>query len=95
MPDVCNGLSTTKKAKALTATVIFLPPFAITYEEARRNELLQEKINSERIRIRNWSLDKSSYEVAQAWIAWRKSFIGKIHLIESPEKPFDRRDASL
>lgn len=66
----------------MTATVIFLPPFVITYEEARRNQEMQDLINSRRAQIRNWSLDKSSYEVAQAWIAWRRSFIGKIYLVK-------------
>lgn len=65
----------------MSAQVIFLPPFAITYEEARRNQEMQDYINSRRAQIRNWALDKSSYEVAQAWIAWRKSFVGKIHIV--------------
>lgn len=65
----------------MTATVIFLPPFAITYEEAQRNQELQDAINSRRASIRNWALDKSSYEVAQAWISNRKRMISQIHLV--------------
>lgn len=65
----------------MTAQVIFLPPFAISYGEARYNDSLQEKINSERARIKNYLIGKSSYEVAQTYIAWRKSFRSKIGLV--------------
>ena len=67
----------------MSAQVIFLPPFAISYEESRKNELLQEKINSQRARIKNWALDKSPGEVAQAWMAWRKSFLSCIYIVPS------------
>lgn len=69
----------------MTAQVIFLPPFPISYEESRKNELLQDKINEQRVRIKNWALDKSPGEVAQAWMAWRDTFKGCIYLIKPTE----------
>jgi hypothetical protein len=65
----------------MTAQVIFLPPFAISYEEARENQTLQEKINSERARFNNWSIGKSRYEIAQALMAWRKRLRDKIFIV--------------
>lgn len=65
--------------------VIFLPPFAISYEELRKNELLQDKINEQRARIKNWALDKSPGEVAQAWMAWRNTFRGCCYLVQHSE----------
>lgn len=67
----------------MNAQVIFLPPYAITYQEAQRNQELQDQINSRRAQIRNWALDKSSYEVAQVWIANRKRMISQIYLVRS------------
>jgi len=61
--------------------VIFLPPFAISYEEARKNQLMQDQINEQRAKIRNWALTKSRAEIAMAILAWRKSFRQKVELV--------------
>lgn len=65
--------------------VIFLPPFAISYEEARRNQLMQDEITSQRAKIRNWAITKTQYEIAQAIMAWRKSFRSKVHIVRYSE----------
>lgn len=69
--------------------VIFLPPFAISYEEARKNQLMQDQINEQRAKIRNWALTKSPSEIAMALMAWRKSFKSKIYLIEARLSNYD------
>lgn len=60
--------------------VLFLPPFTISYEEARKNQLMQDKINEERAKIRNWAIDKAQGEIAMALSAWRKRFRSQIKI---------------
>jgi hypothetical protein len=69
--------------------VIYLPPFAISYEEARKNQLMQDQINEQRAKIRNWALTKSQYEIAQALLAWRKSFRSKIYIERLNQSNFE------
>lgn len=80
MPAIRSVSPRTKRAGAVSAQVIFLPPRPTSYEEARKHQLMQDEINSQRARIHNWCRDKSPYEIAQAFIAWRKSFRSKIRL---------------
>jgi hypothetical protein len=65
--------------------VIYLPPFAISYEEARKNQLMQDNINEQRAKIRNWALTKSRAEIAVAIMAWRKSFLNKWRVVNYSE----------
>lgn len=65
----------------MSAQVIFLPPRLITYEEARKHQLMQDHINERRAKLSNWSIGKPLYEVAAAKIAWHNYFKKKIFLI--------------
>lgn len=79
----------------MTARVIFLPPFAISYEEARKNQLMQDAINEQRCKIRNWAINKSRDEIAMALIAWRKSFRQKIYLVKLSSFTSPEEESSL
>jgi hypothetical protein len=75
--------------------IVYLPPFAISYEEARQNQLKQDLINEQRARIRNWAITRSQYEIAQALMAWRKSFSSKIYLVKNADFTSLNEESSL
>jgi len=70
--------------------IVYLPPFAISYEEARKNQLMQDQINEQRAKIRNWALTKSRAEIAMAIMAWRKSFLNKWEIVNYSESECHR-----
>lgn len=85
MPIIRSVSSRAKRTGTMSAQVIFLPPRPTSYEEARKHQVMQDKINEHRAKFNNWTIGKTPFQIARAMVAFRNAFLGKIHLVKETD----------